>query len=48
VRTPPADPEMIGRYAEAGVTRCLFLLPAGTADEVLPRMDRLAELTSRA
>lgn len=41
------DAEMIDRYADAGVTRCVFLLPAEGADEVLPRMDRFAELMSR-
>lgn len=41
------DPEMVERYAAAGVTRCVFLLPAGGREEVLPRMDRFAELMSR-
>lgn len=41
------DPEMIDRYAEAGITRCVFLLPPAGPDEVLPRMDRIAELRSR-
>jgi hypothetical protein len=27
--------------AEAGVTRCLFGLKAASADEVLPRLDKL-------
>lgn len=41
------DPQLLDRYAEAGVTRCVFLLPAAGADDVLPRMDRFAELMSR-
>lgn len=45
-----ASPEagMIDRYGEAGVTRCVFVLPAGGTDEVFARMDRLAELRVRA
>lgn len=36
---------MVERYAHAGVDRCVYLLPAGTRDEVLARMDSYAELT---
>jgi probable F420-dependent oxidoreductase len=41
-----AEPEkdMIERYAEVGITRCLFLLPAKGPDAVLPEMDSYAEL----
>lgn len=38
------EPEAIERYAEAGITRVLFLLPAAGVDEVLPRLDHCAEL----
>ncbi|MGH3979230.1 MAG: LLM class F420-dependent oxidoreductase [Pseudonocardiaceae bacterium] len=41
------EPEMIERYAGAGISRCVFLLPSRGADEVLPRMDRHAELMSQ-
>lgn len=37
-------PEAIERYAELGVERVLFLLPPAGADEVLPKLDRLASL----
>jgi len=36
--------EALDRYADAGITRVLFLLPPGGVDEVLPRMDRYVEL----
>lgn len=35
-------PAMIERYAEAGITGCVFTLPAAPADEVLPLLDRYA------
>ncbi|MGH9064364.1 MAG: LLM class F420-dependent oxidoreductase [Acidimicrobiales bacterium] len=38
------EPAAIEAYAEAGVTRCLFALPATGRDEVLAVMDRYAEL----
>lgn len=43
-----AEPEqdMIERYAEIGITRCLFLLPSEQADPVLKKMDAYAELIS--
>lgn len=37
------DPALIERLAEAGVTRCIFGLNAAPADDVLRRLDRLAE-----
>jgi len=40
----PRNPGKIEQLAAAGVTRCLFGLNAGPADEVLPRLDRLARL----
>jgi probable F420-dependent oxidoreductase len=35
-------PDMLERYAEAGVTGCVFPLPEAPADEVLPLLDRYA------
>ena len=35
-------PEAVEKYEQAGITRALFLLPSAGADEVLPRLDRLA------
>jgi len=40
------DPAMIERYATAGIGCCVFMLPAKSADEVLPVLDRHAELVS--
>jgi probable F420-dependent oxidoreductase len=37
----PRDLKAIEKLAEAGVTRCLFGLKAASADEVLPRLDKL-------
>jgi hypothetical protein len=36
-------PEAVEKYAAAGITRVLFLVPAAGRDEVLPQLDRLAE-----
>ena len=41
----PRDPEKIEQLAKAGVTRCLFGIASASADEVLPRLDKLARLT---
>jgi hypothetical protein len=38
----PRDPAAIEKLAKAGVTRCLFGLKAAPADDVLPRLDKLA------
>ena len=38
----PRDPAVIARLRDAGVTRCIFGLKAAPADDVLPRLDRLA------
>jgi probable F420-dependent oxidoreductase len=40
----PARPEVVRHYAEAGVDRCVFFLPPAGAEEVLPLMDRQAEI----
>ena len=37
-------PEVIRQYAEIGVERCVFWTPPAPADEVLPLLDRYAEL----
>lgn len=38
------DAKAVERYAESGVTRCVFGLPARSAEHVLPELDRLAKL----
>ena len=38
----PRDPEAIATLANSGVNRCIFGLKAAAADDVLPRLDRLA------
>lgn len=40
--------EALARHAAAGVTRCVFGLPAAGADEVTARLDELAELVASA
>ena len=42
------DLDLIKRYGNAGVARLVFNLPAAKADEVLPVLDRCAQLMSRA
>ncbi len=39
-------PEVVNHYAEIGVDRCVFWLPAGTEGEVIPHLDRYAELAA--
>jgi probable F420-dependent oxidoreductase len=43
----PPDPEFIERQLELGVERLIFSLPPRPADQVLPRVERLAELAGR-
>lgn len=45
--TPPRDPNAIDRLREAGVTRCVFGVKAAPAEDVLPRLDRLAQLAEQ-
>lgn len=43
----PRDPERLEAFAKAGVERVVFGLPPRGADEVLPALDRRAELIAR-
>lgn len=43
---PPRDPGVIDRLRKAGVTRCIFGVKAAPAEDVLPRLDRLARLAA--
>jgi alkanesulfonate monooxygenase SsuD/methylene tetrahydromethanopterin reductase-like flavin-dependent oxidoreductase (luciferase family) len=38
------DGDLVRRYGDAGVARLIFNLPAAKADEVLPVLDRCADL----
>ncbi len=40
----PRDPDAIVKLAQAGVTRCIFGLTAAPAEDVLPRLDKIARL----
>jgi probable F420-dependent oxidoreductase len=40
----PPQAERVSAYAELGVDRCIFGLPAAPAEEVLPRLERHAQL----
>jgi probable F420-dependent oxidoreductase len=42
----PIDPAVIEEYAQAGVTRCVFRLPAASSDKVLPVLERAARVAS--
>ena len=42
------DLDLIKRYGDAGVARLVFNLPPAKADEVVPVLDRCAQLMSRA
>jgi probable F420-dependent oxidoreductase len=40
----PSDAHIIDEYQSAGVTRCVFRIPAAKPDVVLPALDRAADL----
>jgi hypothetical protein len=40
----PEDPDLLKRYRDLGVVRVNFAVPPAKADEVLPILDRLADL----
>jgi probable F420-dependent oxidoreductase len=44
----PADPELVERCAEAGISRMVFRLPTAGSDVVFRSLDRLAELSALA
>jgi probable F420-dependent oxidoreductase len=44
----PADPKLVERCAEAGISRMVFRLPTAGSDGVLRCLDRLAELSALA
>ncbi|MGH9035918.1 MAG: LLM class F420-dependent oxidoreductase [Acidimicrobiia bacterium] len=41
------EPQTVDDYLAMGVERCLFAVPSAPADEVLPRLDRYAELAAK-
>ena len=43
----PEDPDRMRRYRDRGVARAVVSLPSAKADEVLPMLDRWAELIRR-
>jgi hypothetical protein len=40
----PEDPDLLNRYRDLGVVRVNFPVPPAKADEILPILDRLANL----
>lgn len=44
----PEEPEQVDRYAELGVERCLFVLPALPTSEALRRLDDMAQVAQAA
>ena len=40
----PAEPRQIARYQDLGIARCVFRLPTGGADEILPALKEYASL----
>ncbi|MBE1468586.1 hypothetical protein [Kibdelosporangium phytohabitans] len=43
----PPDDRMLDTLADAGIDRCLLLLPAGPESQMLTQLDEWAPLTSR-
>jgi probable F420-dependent oxidoreductase len=43
-----ADPRLVDDYREAGVARCVFRLPAASADEVLPALRHAAAVARQS
>jgi alkanesulfonate monooxygenase SsuD/methylene tetrahydromethanopterin reductase-like flavin-dependent oxidoreductase (luciferase family) len=41
------DRAVLDRYAAAGITRSLFILPSENRESILPRLDELAKLIPR-
>jgi probable F420-dependent oxidoreductase len=44
VAGPPEDPDLLKRYRDLGIARVNFPLPPAQRDEVMPALDRLADL----
>jgi len=42
------DGDQLGRYGDAGVDRCVFMLPSAESETVLPLLDKLAALGPQA
>jgi len=43
----PADPEVLARYRDHGITRAVFALPPAGPEVVLPMLDQLAEMAAK-
>jgi len=43
----PEDPDVLKRYRDLGVARVNFPVPPAKRDEILPVLDRLADLKRR-
>jgi hypothetical protein len=43
----PEDPDLLKRYRDLGVARVNFPVPPVKADEILPVLDRLANLLQK-
>jgi len=41
----PPDPRAVERLEATGVSRCIFMLPSAGADEVLPLVERYAQMS---
>jgi hypothetical protein len=44
VAGPPEDPDLLKRYRDLGIARVNFPLPPARRAEVMPALDRLADL----